>query len=167
MGKLSEDRRESLEKLFLVAYQIALRGRPDTDFVHELEVHKLHKVEFFKSGSSYENESACTEFIDFCSKSIFNQRVKEKLQKTNFISILCDGSPDSAVAEQEYIYVLFADSETFHPTISFFSLRDPPSQDAEGISSAIKKVFADKGLEHLLRKIAFLASDGASVNSGI
>ena len=38
MGKLSEDRRESLEKLFHVAYHIALRGRPYTDFVHELEV---------------------------------------------------------------------------------------------------------------------------------
>ena len=46
-------------------------------------------------------------------------------------------------------------------------LRDQPSQDAEGIFSAIKKAFADEGLEHLLRNIVFLASDGASVNSGI
>ena len=98
---------------------------------------------------------------------MFNQRVKEKLQKTNFISILCDGSTDSAVVEKECIYVLFADSETFHPTISFFSLRDPPSQDAEGIFSGIKKAFTDEGLEHLLRNIVFLASDGTSVNFGI
>ena len=64
-------------------------------------------------------------------------------------------------------YVVFADPETFHPTISFFSLRDPPSQDAEGIFSAIKKAFPDEGLEHLLRNIVFLASDRASVNPGI
>ena len=99
MGKLSEDRRESLEKLFHIAYHIALRGRLYTDFVHELEVQKLHKVEFFKSGS-YENESACREFLNFCSKSIFNQRVKEKLQKINFISILCSCSTDSAVTDK-------------------------------------------------------------------
>ena len=118
MDKLSEDRRESLEKLFYVAYHIAVRGRPCTDFVHELKVQKLHKVEFFKS-CSYGNESACREFINFCSKSIFNQRVKEKLQNTNFISISCDGSTDSAAVEKECIYVLFADPETFHPLFHF------------------------------------------------
>ena len=80
---------------------------------------------------------------------------------------MCDGSTDSAVVEKECIHVLFADPETFHPTISFFSLRDPPSEDAEGISSAIKKAFADEGLRHLWKNIVFLASDGASVNSGI
>ena len=36
MGKLFEDRQESLEKLFHAAYHIALRGRPYTDFAHEL-----------------------------------------------------------------------------------------------------------------------------------
>ena len=62
MGKLPEDRQESLEKLFHVAYHIALRGRPYTDFVHELEVQKLHKAEFLKSGT-YENESACRDLL--------------------------------------------------------------------------------------------------------
>ena len=71
------------------------------------------------------------------------------------------------MVEKECIYVLFADPETFHLTISFFSLRNPPSQDAEGIFSAVKKAFADEGLEHPLINIVFLASDGASVNSGI
>ena len=79
MVKLSEDRGVSLEKqLIHIAYHIALRGRPYTDFVNELEVQELHKVECFKSGS-YKNESACREFVNFCSKSIFNQIVKEKL----------------------------------------------------------------------------------------
>ena len=31
----------------------------------------------------------------------------------------------------------------------------------------VKEALADEGLEHLLRNIVFLASDGASVNSGI
>ena len=106
MGKLSEDRQESLEKLSQVAYHIALRGCPYTDFVNELEAQTFQKVVFFKSGS-YENESACREFIIFCSKSIFNQTVKETLQKINFISILCDGSINSAVIEKECIYVYF------------------------------------------------------------
>ena len=58
MCRLSKDKQESLEKLFRVAYHIVLRGHPYTDFVNELEVQILHKVEFFK-GVSCENESAC------------------------------------------------------------------------------------------------------------
>ena len=163
MGKLSEIG-ECLEKHYHVAYHIALRGCQYTDLVHELEVQKLHKVEFFKS-SSYENESVCREFINFCSKSLFNQTVKEKHQKT--ITILCDRSTDSAVVEKECIYVLFADPEIFHSTISFFPPKDRPSEDAEGIFSVLKKAYADEGLDHLLRKIVFLVADGVSVNSGI
>ena len=37
----------------------------------------------------------------------------------------------------------------------------------KAIFSAIKKAFADEGLEHLLRDIVFLVPDGASLNSGI
>ena len=44
MGKLSKDQWGSLEKLFHVAYQIALGEFPYTDFVHRLEVKKLHNV---------------------------------------------------------------------------------------------------------------------------
>ena len=159
-GKLTENQQERLEKLFHIAYHVALRGRPYTDFVHELEIQKLHKVEFFKT-KSYENESACRDFINFCSTSIFEETVRKKLVNSNFISILCDGSTDSSVVEKECIYVLFVDPETFQPNISFFSLRNVPSQDVVGVFSAIKKAFSDNGLELLLEKIVFLASDGA------
>ena len=156
MGKLAKDMWESLEKLFHVA---CLRQHRRTDFLHELEVQKLHKVEFFKSGP-YENESSDRELINFCSKSMFNQTVKEKLQKTNFSSILCDDTLDYTVVKEEYICVLFGDPETFHMTISFFSLRDLPSQDVVGIFSPIKKAFADEEIEQLLKNIVFLTSDG-------
>ena len=165
MGKLTENQQESLEKLFHIAYHVALRGRPYTDFVHELEIQKLHKVEFFKI-KSYENKSACRDFINFCSTSIFEETVRKKLY-SNFISILCDGSTDSSVVEKECIHVLFVDPETFQPNISFFSLRNVPSQDAVGVFDAIKKAFSDNGLEFPLEKIVFLASDGALVNTGM
>ena len=69
--------------------------------------------------------------------------------------------------EKDCIYVHFVNYEIFLPTISFFLLRDVPSQDAEGMFNAIKKVFTLTELEFILHKIVFLASDGASVNSGI
>ena len=121
MGKLTEKQQESLEKLFHIAYHVALRGRPYTDFVHELKIQKLHKVEFFKT-KWYENESSCRDFINLYSTSIFEETVRKKLVNPNFISILCDGSTDSSVVEKECIYVLFVDPETFQPNISFFHL---------------------------------------------
>ena len=85
----------------------------------------------------------------------FKKNFKKQILLAFYVTV-----PGSAVVEKESIYVLFADPETFRPTISFFSLIDPPSQDAEGIFSAINKAFADEGLEQLLKNIVFLASDG-------
>ena len=126
---------------------------------------KLHGVKF--SNDSYENESACKEFIHYYSESIFNANVKELLKRSNFVSILCDGATDSAVVEKETIFVLFVDPDTFYPVISFFSMKSIPSQDARGVHSAIVSSFEEEGLEVLLDRVVFLASDGASVNSGV
>ena len=46
-------------------------------------------------------------------------------------------------------------------------MQNVPSQDADGIKSAITKAFYDIGMPELKDKMVFLASDGASVNSGI
>ena len=43
MGKFTENQQESLEKLFHIAYHVAVRGCPYTDFVHELEIQKLQQ----------------------------------------------------------------------------------------------------------------------------
>ena len=63
--------------------------------------------------------------------------------------------------------MIFADPETFKPTLAFFEVIAPPdSQDAPGLKQSIIDVFIKHSLEHLIEKIAFLSSDGASVNFG-
>ena len=84
-----------------------------------------------------------------------------------YCSILCDGSTDSAVIEKECIYVIFVDPDTFQPTVSFFSLQEPLSQDANGLHECIKTAFQIHGLAEAYEKIVFFASDGSSVNCGI
>ena len=51
--------------------------------------------------------------------------------------------------------------------LSFIALKDVPSQDADGIKSAIMKAFDDIGMPELKDRMLFFASDGTSVNSGI
>lgn len=75
--KFKEHGLESLERLLHIAYHIALRACPYNDFAHELEVQKLHKVKSFNSGS-YENQSVCSKFINFHSKSLLNQKILHK-----------------------------------------------------------------------------------------
>ena len=59
--------------------------------------------------SAYENREACHDFIDEISLYLFEEGVGKKLKKVNFISVLCDGSTDKSVTEQEVIYVIFVD----------------------------------------------------------
>ena len=98
---------------------------------------------------------------------IFKTDLQDKLKRANFISILCDGSTDSAIIEKKCIYVLHVDPDTFSSTLSLLSLKSPMSQDAEGILQAIKSALEEKGLDELRQKLVFLCTDGASVNSGL
>ena len=62
---------------------------------------------------------------------------------------------------------MFVEPFEFEATLSFIVLKDIPSQDADGIKSAITKAFNDIGMPELKDRIVFLASNGASVNCGI
>ena len=62
---------------------------------------------------------------------------------------------------------MFVEPFEFESTLSFIALKDIPSQDADGIKSVIMKAFDDIGMPELKDWMVFLASDGASVNSGI
>ena len=52
----------------------------------------------------------------------------------SFIAILCDGSTDSSIIEQEVLYVIFTDPETSKLTMNFFEVVAPADrQDAPGL----------------------------------
>ena len=147
---MSTSEKENLEKLFGIAYFLAKKGWPYSDFSEPISLQKIHGVKF---SVGYNNNEACTEFISFISKSIFEESIKSKIIWNNFITVWCDGSTDSAIVEKE--------------SISFFYLKVLPSEDADGIMKAIKSVFSIHNLHHLLQKLVFIASDGTSVNRGL
>ena len=67
---------------------------------------------------------------------------------------------------------MFCDPDTFEPVLTFLSLEDLPSQDADGIKNTINAAFNDISMPEFLvisesSMLVFLASDGASVNSGV
>ena len=57
--------------------------------------------------------------------------------------------------------------DTNLPVMNFFEIAAPEnSQDAPGLKKAIFSTFSRHGLDFVLRKMVFLSSDRASVNSG-
>ena len=162
---MSDTEKEGLCKLFQIAYLNAYKARPFVAFTDWVELAELNGIKF--NVTAYKSRTQCINFVNFISKTLFEEDVKSKLKNANFIAVFCDGTTDSAVIEKECIYILLVEPFEFKPTLSFIALKDIPSQDADGIKSVIMKAFDDIGMPELKDKMVFLASVGASVNSGI
>ena len=135
MSSIGEDEKDTLKRLIEVLYYLAVNGRPYPDFHGLVELEKMHGVKFLK-GKSYENQTACRDFIQNAAEGLFQEDL-EKLKRENFISILSDGRTNTAIVKTECIYILFVDSDEFKPKLLFFALREPISQDADGLYDAI------------------------------
>ena len=68
----------------------------------------------------YKNRTQWTQFIKCIDQVLFNKNVRIKLERTNFIAIVCDGRTESAIIEKECIY-MFCDPDTFEPILTFLS----------------------------------------------
>ena len=137
--QVNEKDRETLSKLHDISFHIALQRLPFTAFQNQVALEKLHGVKFT---GAYENENACKNFIFGISEYLFEENVKKKLHLVNFIAILCDGSTDNSIIEQEVLYVIFPEPETFKPTMKFFEVVAPAdSQDAPGLKNPILQHF--------------------------
>ena len=127
--------KESLHKLFEVAYLIAKKGRPFTDFHNIIKLEKLHSVKF---DITYNNRNACADFIKYITQSLFDINLKSKLKRVNFINVLCKKATDAAIIKNKCVFVLFVNPDNFTPSMTFYSLKDAPSQNAKGTETAIR-----------------------------
>ena len=64
-------------------------------------------------------------------------------------TVLCDDY------QKRRVFVLFVDPDDFAPSMTFFSLKDVPSQDAKGIETVIRQAFAKNDLSHLVFRMSF------------
>ena len=59
------------------------------------------------------------------------------------------------IIKKERVFVLFVDPRDFALSMTFFSLKDVPSQDAKGIETVIRQAFAENDLSHLVFRMSF------------
>ena len=72
--------RSGLKKLAENAHFIALNGRSFTDFKNDIELENIHEVK------SYQNGTACQDSISSIATYLFEEELRKKLCKVNFIS---------------------------------------------------------------------------------
>ena len=124
----------------------------------------MHGVRY---SGTYGNGKACEHFNFGIAEYLFKENIKNKRASVNFLAVLCDGSTDKSITEEEVVYVIFTDPETHLPVLKLFHIIAPSiSQDAPGLKQAITDYFNENSLESALEKIVFLSSDEASVNCG-
>ena len=96
---------ERTKKKFEVSYFVAKENMPISSYAKLLKLEEKHKVDV---KGAYRNEKACGEFIE-CIGDDLKCQLNVDLAKAKFFSVLCDGSTDSAVIEEEVIYLLYFD----------------------------------------------------------
>ena len=67
-----------------------------------------------------------------------------EVKKSNYFSLFTYGSTDSAVTEEEVLYLLFLNEGK--PEIKFFSDDTPSHTTAEGLKEAISSAFKRTGM---------------------
>ena len=100
MNKMHETEKETLAKLFNTAYFIVKKGPPFIDFTDLIVLQKVNGMDFT---TSCKNSDACKEFVLSISNYLFDKEISEKLKQVNFNGILCDGSTDKSLYEQEVL----------------------------------------------------------------
>ena len=85
---------------------------------------------------------------------------------TWYYSVLSDGSTDSAVIEQELVYVLYLSKDGV-PIVKYLSIESAENDDASGLKNCITNAFQRFGITRFSEWLLGLNVDGASVNTGI
>ena len=133
-----------------------------------LKLETKHGVDI---GSKYLNDTSLSNFLSYIGEDLENQLVA-KLNTAKFLSVLCDGSTDVAVRENEVICCAHFDpmpagSDSVKVYISFVSVKHVKGGDHLAITQAIDESFEDLNLDRPYHeKLVGFCSDGASVNRG-
>lgn len=110
-------------------------------------------------GQTYRNDMECRQFVNYIAR-VERQKTQELLDGSKFLSILADGSTDSAVIEEELLYVQLC--RLGNVSVRFIGIDAVERADATHITAAIRGLMnaVSPGWES---KLVACATDGAAV----
>ena len=101
--KIMPTKKEVLWKLFNMAYIMARKGWTYIDFEDLANLQVLNGTKFYLS--LYVNREVCIDIIQNIVNFLFDEEIAKKLRKVKLIGLLCDGTTNKSVVEQEIICI--------------------------------------------------------------
>lgn len=117
-------------------------------------------------GTTYHNRKQAQKFVGYIAQAEREQMIAA-FEDVSFMAILSDGSTDSAVMEEEIIYIRYARAGVVQ--MQFVGIQCVPKANAENIAGAITTTIETRlNVEGDVwrRKLVAICSDGASVMTG-
>lgn len=122
-----------------------------------------------KVGSTYRNSNRAKEFMFYIAEA---ERIKlrEALATSKFLSVMSDSSTDSAVMEEELVYVRWATAGKVE--VRFVGIQSVAKPDASHIDEAISSIMetvsgSEDETGQWLQKLVACGTDGAAVMTGV
>ncbi|KAK7508743.1 hypothetical protein BaRGS_00000309 [Batillaria attramentaria] len=118
----------------------------------------LDKQKGLKIGKTYTNGIQARNFVGYTAKAQ-REKIRKEVEESPFISVMSDGATDSAVMEQEIIYVRFTHKGV--PKVRFVGVATVEKADADHIFKGLKAVTGDVLSENWSEKLVAVGSDRA------
>lgn len=117
-----------------------------------------------KIGETYTNDYQAKEFIHYIAEDE-RRKMRERLSDGKFISVMSDGSLDSAVMEEEMVYVRSASEGKVK--VDFVGVKAVSKPDATNIAEAVCSIMESGVSTDWKDKLVAITTDGASVMTGV
>ncbi|XP_071795584.1 zinc finger protein 862-like [Asterias amurensis] len=160
LQKLNEKVYSQLVVLFRNMHAIVKQRRPFTDYLWLCELDERKGVDI---GRTYRNDKQAVNFARLKAEHERKQ-VVQYVNNAKFISVISDGATDSAVQEEEFVYIRACQNGSIKT--GFLAVGSPERADADGILQVITDSLKDAGIEDWSKKLVGVGSDGANVMSG-
>lgn len=129
--------------------------------------HSSKLADFFQNcqkNATYDSTTSITEFLE-ATNAILEKNILQKIRQARVISIMSDEGTDINRHDKLCICIRYCDQVTGKPAETYVSLLHLKNKDAESIFNYIVSDLQKKNID--LKKVRFVAFDGAAVFSGI
>ncbi|CAB3986303.1 Hypothetical predicted protein [Paramuricea clavata] len=167
--RLSLNKQLQLSALFNTSYYIAKEGLSFRKFP---SLCKLQSKNGIKLGENYLTDKSCRMFVGVNARYL-HQSLADNVNKVR--SVLCDGSTDVSIVEQEAVYLRYV--KNGYPKTKFVGIENPVRPNAANITESIENALStfatpqsedteENYINGVYKKIINANFDGASVMSG-
>ena len=125
---------------------------------------RVDRKKGLKIGETYTNDYQAKEFIHYIAEDV-RRKMRARLSDVKFISVMSDGSLDSAVIEEEMVYARSASEGKIK--VDFVGIKAVSKPDATSIAEAVCNVMESEVSTDWKSKLVAITTDGAAVMTGV